>query len=139
MFTLCPPETRPTFKVMPRLRSVSAWIATIFCASSPIALMPASKLPPEWDALPSMSKIEKTPPLRPVTTPPLGRPGSELKTTRASRAVASITSRPSGLPISSSPVKRPSSGPGAPPKRWKAARTNMFITRPAFMSATPGP
>ena len=36
-------------------------------------------------------------------------------------------------------TKIPTSGPGAPPNFAKAARTNMFITMPAFMSATPGP
>ena len=86
-----------------------------------------------------MSITMKTPPLRPVTTLPVGRPGSLLKTTRALRASASITGRPSGEPISSSPVNRPTSGPGAPPTALKAASTNMFITSPAFMSATPGP
>jgi hypothetical protein len=139
VFTLCPPLTRPTFTVIPRLRSVMACSACTLRASSSMALIPASKLPPEWAALPSISKKEKTPPLRPVTMPPEGRPGSELNTARASRATDSITSRPSGEPISSSPVNKPSSGAGAPPKRWKAARTNMFITSPAFMSATPGP
>ena len=97
MFTLCPPQTRPTLSVMPRARSVSAWMAVTLAASSPIALMPASKLPPEWAARPSISTAMKTPPLRPVTTPPFARPGSELKTTRARRASASITGRPSGL------------------------------------------
>jgi len=32
-----PPEINPTFSVMPRFRSVSAWMATILCASSPMA------------------------------------------------------------------------------------------------------
>ena len=80
-----------------------------------------------------------TPPLRPVTTLPDTRPGSRLNTTRARRASASITARPSGLPISSSPVNRPTSGAGEPPNFAKAASTKQFITSPAFMSATPGP
>ena len=49
---------------------------------------PGLEIRTEWAALPSMSKTEKTPPLRPVTTPPLGRPGSELNTTRASARAA---------------------------------------------------
>ncbi len=53
-----------------------------------------------------------TPPLRPVTTLPETRPGSLLNTARARRASASITARPSGLPISSSPVNSPTSGAG---------------------------
>ena len=80
-----------------------------------------------------------TPPLRPVTTLPDTRPGSELNTTRARRASASITARPSGLPISSSPVNSPSIGAGEPPNFANAASTKQFITSPAFMSATPGP
>ena len=55
------------------------------------------------------------------------------------RASASITGRPSGEPISSSPVNSPTSGAGAPPNLAKAASTKAFITNPAFMSATPGP
>ena len=86
-----------------------------------------------------MSTTLNTPPLRAFTTLPETRPGSLLKTTRAFFASASMTGRPSGLPISSSPVNSPTSGPGAPPNFAKAARTNMFITMPAFMSATPGP
>ena len=86
-----------------------------------------------------MSTTLNTPPLRAFTTLPDARPGSELNTTRAPRASASITGRPSGEPISSSPVNSPTSGPGAPPNFAKAASTNMFITMPAFMSATPGP
>ena len=63
--------------------SVIACSATILCASSPMALTPCSKLPPEWAALPATSIFMKTPPLRPVTTLPEGRPGSELSTARA--------------------------------------------------------
>ena len=66
-------------------------MATILCAISPMALMPFSKLPPECAALPITSKRMNTPPLRPVTTLPLGRPGSELNTQRACRATRSIT------------------------------------------------
>ena len=42
------------------------------------------------------------PPLRPVTTLPVGRPGSELNTQRASRATRSMTGRDEGEAISSS-------------------------------------
>ena len=94
---------------------------------------------PECAALPVTSQRMKIPPLRPVTTLPVGRPGSELNTQRASRATRSITARQEGEPISSSEVIRPASGPGAPPNRLKASSTNAFITSPAFMSATPGP
>ena len=48
-----PPATSPTLRVMPFARSVKAWICTILCASSPIALMPCAKLPPECAALPA--------------------------------------------------------------------------------------
>ena len=139
MLTLWPPETRPTLTVRPRGRSVRACIATILCASSPIAEMPFSKLPPECAALPNTSQRMKMPPLRPCTTLPVGRPGSELKTHLASRATRSITGRDDGEAISSSDVMRPASGAGAPPIRLKASSTNAFMTRPAFMSATPGP
>ncbi len=44
VLTLCPPRTRPTFSVMPRSRSVSAWIAWILRASSSIALMPVGEV-----------------------------------------------------------------------------------------------
>ena len=114
-------------------------MATILCASSPMALMPFSKAPPECAALPVTSTRRNTPPLRPVTTLPLGRPGSELNTQRAPRATRSMTGREEGEPISSSLVTRPASGAGAPPKRWKAASTNALTTSPPFMSATPGP
>ncbi len=104
-----------------------------------MALRPSWKLAPEWAAFPLTSITRKTPPLRPVTTFPEMRPGSALKTARAPLAVDSMVPRDAGEPISSSLVKRPTSGAGAPPKRWKAASTKAFITRPAFMSQTPGP
>ena len=85
-------------------------MATILCASSPMALMPFSKLPPECAALPDTSKRRNTPPLRPVTMLPLGRPGSELKTQRAPRATRSMIGRDEGEPISSSLVMRPARG-----------------------------
>ena len=47
--------------------------------------------------------------------------------------------REDGEAISSSLVMRPASGAGAPPKRLNAASTKAFMTRPAFMSQTPGP
>ena len=114
-------------------------MAVILCANSPMALMPSVKAPPECAALPDTRMAMNTPPLRPVTTLPVARPGSLLNTTRACRASSSMTGRPSGLPISSSPVNRPTSGAGLPPNRAKAASTKQFITSPAFMSATPGP
>ena len=134
-----PPLTSPTLTVTPCLRSVSLCMATILCAISPMALMPFSKLPPEWAALPAISKARNTPPLRPVTMLPLGRPGSELKTQRAARPTRSITGRDEGEAISSSLVMRPASGAGAPPKRLKAASTKALRTSPDFMSTTPGP
>ena len=111
----------------------------ILRASSSIAEMPSVKLPPECAALPVISIFMNTPPLRPVTTLPLGRPGSELNTARARRASASMIGRQAGEPISSSEVNSPTSGAGAPPNFLNAASTKAFITSPAFMSATPGP
>ena len=67
----------------------------ILRASSSIALMPSAKLPPECAALPGLICMN-TPPLRPVTTLPLGRPGSELNTARARRASASMIGRQAG-------------------------------------------
>src|SRR6187431_3234318 len=78
---------------MPRFRSVSLCRATILCAISPMALMPFSKLPPEWAALPVTSMARNTPPLREVTTLPLGRPGSELNTQRAWRPAEALEGR----------------------------------------------
>ena len=80
-----------------------------------------------------------TPPLRLVTTLPVGRPGSELYTARAVRASRSITGRDDGEAISSSAVIKSLIGHGALPNFWKAAATKALMTRPAFMSATPGP
>ena len=54
-----------------------------------------------------------TPPLRPVTTAPLARPGSELNTARARPASASISAREDGEPISSSEVKSATRGTDA--------------------------
>ena len=125
--------------MVPLVRSVSACSAIVLRASSSIAEMPSEKLPPECAALPVISIFMNTPPLRPFTTLPVGRPGSELNTARARRASASMIGRHAGEPISSSEVKSPTSGAGAPPNFWKAASTNAFITSPAFMSATPGP
>ena len=51
----------------------------------------------------------------------------------------SITGRENGEPISSSPVNSAGTGAGAPPNFLIAASTKQFITRPDFMSATPGP
>jgi hypothetical protein len=93
----------------------------------------------EAAALPVTSTRMNTPPLRPVTTPPPGRPGSELNTQRAPRATRSMIGRDAGVAISSSPVMSPVTGAGAPPKRLKAASTKALTTSPAFMSATPGP
>ena len=104
-----------------------------------MALMPFSKLPPACAAWPVTSRRMNAPPLRPVTTAPLGRPGSELKTQRAPRATRSMIGREAGVAISSSPVMRPMTGAGAPPKRLKAASTKALRTSPAFMSDTPGP
>ena len=95
--------------------SVIACSATISCASSPMALTPCSKLPPECAALPNTSIFMKTPPLRPVTTLPEGRPGSELRTARALLADSSMIGRHAGEPISSSEVMSPTRGAGAPP------------------------
>ena len=91
----------------------------------------------------------KTPPLRPLVTDwrrsrakslPTGRRlGSALKTQRDSRAAASITGREEGEPISSSLVVSIVSGAERPPHSAKAAATKASMTRPAFMSATPGP
>ena len=47
--------------------------------------------------------------------------------------------RENGEPISSSPVNSAMTGAGAPPNFFIAAMTKQFMTRPAFMSATPGP
>jgi hypothetical protein len=74
--------------------------------------------------------------ISPIT---VGRPGSELKQTRAARACCSMIGRENGEPISSSPVNSATTGAGAPPNFLIAAMTKQFMTRPAFMSATPGP
>ena len=139
VFTVCPPETTPTLSVMPFFGSLSACSASVLWASSLMALMPASKFTPECAALPVISKRMNMQPLRPVTAAPRALPGSELKQTRAARACASITGRENGEPISSSPVNSAITGAGAPPNCLIAASTKQFITRPAFMSATPGP
>jgi glutamate carboxypeptidase len=52
---------------------------------------------------------------------------------------AAVTGRENGEPISSSPVNSAITGAGAPPNCLIAASTKQFITRPHFMSATPGP
>jgi hypothetical protein len=73
VFTLCPPWTRPDIQ-RDAAREVGQRVDRddLVRGQLPIALMPASKLPPECAALPSMSTTEKTPPLRPVTTLPSG-------------------------------------------------------------------
>ena len=102
--------------------------------------MPISKLAPECAALPVISKRMNTPPLRPVTAAPGAAAGLgvEHDARRAAHA-ASITGRENGEPISSSPVNSAITGAGAPPNFLIAASTKQFITRPDFMSATPGP
>ena len=139
VLTVWPPETTPTLSVMPFFGSLSACSASVLCASSLIALMPASKLAPECAALPVISKRMNTPPLRPVTAAPRAAAGLGVEH-RARRArVRSITGRENGEPISSSPVNSAITGAGAPPNFLIAASTKQFITRPDFMSATPGP
>ncbi|MCY1309511.1 hypothetical protein D9M70_596140 [compost metagenome] len=101
--------------------------------------MPSAKFAPECAALPSISMLKKTPPLRPVTTLPDGRPGSALNTKPACLPKCVIASLLSGDPISSSQVNRPVISGAASPKRAKAASRKAFITMPDFMSATPGP
>ena len=80
-----------------------------------------------------------TPPLRPVTTPPPGRPGSLLKTARAARASFMMSSFDDGEPISSSAVKSAVIGAGAAANFLSAAMTKALMASPAFMSAQPGP
>ena len=79
------------------------------------------------------------PPLRPVTTPPPGRPGSLLNTARAVRAVSLISALDDGEPISSSAVNRAVIGDGAAANCAKAASTKALMATPAFMSQQPGP
>src|SRR5207237_534677 len=86
VLTVCPPEITPTLSVMPFGGSLSACSASVLCASSLMALMPASKLAPECAALPVISKRMNRQPLRPVTAAPRARPGSELKQTRVAVA-----------------------------------------------------
>ena len=66
------------------------------------------------------------PPLRPCTTLPVGRPGSELKTHRASRATRSITGRDDGEAISSSDVISPATGAGAPMTNTEAIGAVLY-------------
>ena len=72
----------------------------------------------------------------------VAKPGSNEKPypkRRAARPSRSITGREEGEPISSSEVISSLIGCGLPPNLWKAVATNTFMTRPDFMSATPGP
>jgi len=68
-----------------------------------------------------------------------GRAEPVKKVLSAMTRISSMIERQAGDPISPSLVNRPTSGAGAPPTRWKAARTKAFITSPTFISATPGP
>jgi len=86
-------------------------------ASASIALTPYACAAPEWAARPVTSNSINAAPLRRETRLPLGRPGSELNTARAPFASASMIGREEGEVISSSEVKIPVSGQGAP-KRW---------------------
>ena len=63
----------------------------------------------------------------------------EGRSARAARPSRSITGRDDGEAISSSEVISTFMGCGLPPNFWKAVATNTFMTRPAFISATPGP
>ncbi|MNG26189.1 hypothetical protein D3C84_1111430 [compost metagenome] len=83
--------------------------------------------------------LKNTPPLRPVTTLPDGRPGSALKTKPACLPNVVIASLLSGEPISSSQVNRPVTSGTSLPLRAIAANRKAFMTMPDFMSATPGP
>ncbi len=139
VLTVCPPLIVPTLQLMPFGRSVSACSRMIFCAISSMALMPSAWLLPECAALPVTSRRMNTPPLRPVTTPPPGRPGSLLKTARAARASVMISSFDDGEPISSSAVKSAVTGAGAAANLLSAAMTKALMASPAFMSAQPGP
>ena len=71
-----------------------------------------------------------TPPLRPVTTPPPGRPGSLLKTARAARASFMMSSFDDGEPISSSAVKSAVIGAGAAANFLSAAMTKALMVEP---------
>ena len=140
MLTVWPPDTTPTLSVMPFVGSVSACSASVLCASSLIALMPASKFAPECAALPVISKRMKQPPLRPVTTVPDARPGSELNTARArARMLLDHRARERRADLLVAGEQRRAPCAGAPPNFFTAASTKQFITSPAFMSATPGP
>lgn len=88
--------------------------------------------------MPVTSQSTNIAPLRPVTTLPVGRPGSKLRTARAPVAFASMNGRDAGEAISSSAVYSPTIG-RLRPARANAASTNELTTRPAFMSPTPGP
>ena len=75
VLTVWPPEMTPTLSVMPFFGSLSACSAKVLCASSLIALMPASKFAPECAALPVISKRMNRQPLRPVTAAPMRAAG----------------------------------------------------------------
>jgi hypothetical protein len=65
---------------------VSACNRLTFRQSASIALTPSRWFTPECAALPVTSISRNSAPLRPVTTLPVGRPGSPLNTARALRA-----------------------------------------------------
>ena len=139
VLTVCPPEIVPTLQVIPRSGSVSACSLTILRAISSIALMPSLPVLAACAALPITSIRMNFKPLRPVMTPPPGRPGSLLNTARAVRAVSLISSLDDGEPISSSEVNSAVIGDGATANRAKAASTNALTATPDFMSLQPGP
>ena len=66
-----------------------------------------------FPALPCTRISKLAPPLRADTTLPLMRPGSALKTARAPSTTRRMVCRPSGEPISSSPVNRATTGNGS--------------------------
>src|SRR5258708_557170 len=104
-FGRVPPETMPTFTVMPRGRSWNRSIAAIWAASSWMALAPLPGSSPAWAATPCTISSYSPHPLRAVFSAPPGSAGSSTRTAADRRASDSIVWRDVALPISSSAVQ----------------------------------
>ena len=115
--------------MIPRFRSVSACSACTLRASSSMADTPTSEIAARMRRLALDLQKEKTPPLRPVTTSPEGRPGSELNTARA--AAPRLDHRAALGRADLLVAREEPRGPGAAEARKRRGRTCSSPARPS--------
>ena len=131
----------PTLQVTPGQRPVSAWSAGTRCAAARIALRPFSGSTPACAARPWIVIRASTMPLRELTMSPLARAHSNTNAASTPPASSRMIGVEVGEPISSSGLatNHSRSNGSSPAARVSAESAYRPVSRPPFMSVTPGP